>query len=784
MQIERFAKHLYFTLQSQNKVRCKWKSALKITEEKLKRDGLNPELCEKILKDLINLGILKKEGNYVKYGFHQSFQEFYAALKLKELFEKGIDISPAFSHPKWENAVIFTSEMIENSDTFIEAILEKNELELASKCSKNIDEKLKNNFCSLLYEKRNSKYSLERIIAVEALGRLNDINHLTGFIKDEDPRVREVVAKTLGEINSDEAIRELCILIKDEYEQVMEAALFSLAEIGSRKSIRTLFNALKLEDDDVTETAIDVLSTLRYKIDLDLIIEGLTDANENVKISSMFLIEDICFSPKNECEKLVDPLIKALEDTSYDVRVSATRALSCIVNPKAVEAINNLLISGSNEIRESIVDAISEFEFWKLINIDAAVEAFVEILKTETDCEIRANAINIIGSINSDKVTKTLLEVLRNDCTSAKKNALDCLPFELNENLEVIIDLLKEEDDELKIKAIRWLGKVKSKAATEPLKNLLENKCPEIRENTILALGEVDPEYIFEEDINKLNDDDSAIKIAIVKVTGKFDSEKAANQLVKSLKDNDDIVRLYARQYLLKMTCDELEEILIKSLPDKNVHLKCTAADILGEKKSNKAVKPLIHLLEDKDNSVKIAAAKALGLIQSEEAVNHLIELLCDANLDLKKASITALGKIKSESAIEPLIEMLTDSSPFVVRSAISALGYIKSEKACDALLTLFFEKDSMSKSEIVWSLGNLEFTDAVKPIIIALEKDNSICFDSYHVLRKLCTIEHKNVLESFLKSDNPFVADICFELLHEITKNEMMEKTVFQNVQ
>ncbi len=782
-QIETVATHLYFTLQSHNKVRCKWEHAVKLAEEKSKVDGFRNVLGVEVLEDLLNLGILKKDGDYIKYGIHQSFQEYFAAIKLKGLFQNGVDVSPAFIHPKWENAVIFASEMFKNSDDFFKAILVENEFELASKCSKNITEKARTDFCNLLYENRNSKYSLERIIAVKSLGRLNDISHLIDFAKDKNFRVREIVAESLGEVNSDEAIKTLCILIEDESEQVMENALFSLSKMGSRKAIESLFNAFKLEDSEITETTIDVLNNIIDKIDFDLIIEGLTDENDNLRISCMFLIELNCFPPNKECEKLVELLIEALSDENYDVRVSATKVLIDIGTTKAVEAINNLLICGSNEIRKSIIDSINDYEILDRINLDTAMEKLIEILKTETSCEIRVETARILGLMGSDKVKKTLFDVLKYECISVKKTVLNYLPFELNENFAVVIDMLKDEDIELKIEAVKCLGKVKSKAATEPLKKLLDDKCPEIRENVILALGKIYPEYIFEEDIKKLDNDNSAVKMAIIKVTGNFDSERSANQLIESLKDNDPIVRSCAKSFLLKMTFNELDELLIKSLQNENVHLKCSAADILGERNSKMAIRPLINSLEDKEDSVKIAAAKALGWIKSEEAVNRLIKLLYDVNSEVKIASIKALGNIKSEKAIEPLIEKLTDSSFHVVKNTIYTLGEIKNEKAGNALLSLFSENNSIFKNELVWSFGKMDFSEAFKPIIIALEQDNSIYVNSYFVLKKLGTVTHKEVLESFLESKNPLVADICFEILHEITKNEMMEKALFPDI-
>lgn len=120
-QIETSLTNLYFELQCRNEVSCKYEKAKEI----VKKD---------ILEKCFNLGLLVENDLEIEYGIHQSFQEYFAAIKLKELFERGFDISEAFFHPKWENVVIFTSEMVSSVDKFIDLMISKGEYFLASKC--------------------------------------------------------------------------------------------------------------------------------------------------------------------------------------------------------------------------------------------------------------------------------------------------------------------------------------------------------------------------------------------------------------------------------------------------------------------------------------------------------------------------------------------------------------------------------------------------------------------------------------------------------------------------
>ena len=164
-QIENSLTDLDFNLQCENEVSCKYSEALKFVKKSSEDpifEKISPQL---ILEDCFKLGILNKNDNYVSYGIHQSFQEYFAALKLKELFESGFDVSEAFSHPKWEEVMIFTSEMLNSDsiDEFIDLMLSKGELFLASKCVNKASEKRKEKLCALLADKIDSKYELEKI---------------------------------------------------------------------------------------------------------------------------------------------------------------------------------------------------------------------------------------------------------------------------------------------------------------------------------------------------------------------------------------------------------------------------------------------------------------------------------------------------------------------------------------------------------------------------------------------------------------------------------------------
>jgi len=275
-QIENSLTDLYFKLQCRNEVSCKYSEALKFvkknSEDPLFRK-INPQL---ILEDCFKLGILYKSDNYVSYGIHQSFQEYFAAIKLKELFESGYDISEAFSHPKWEEVVIFTFEILDldSIDEFIDSMLPKedqklkfqSEIFLASKCVSKANDNTKEKLCVLLADKIDSRYKLEKMNSIEELERIGNVG-ISIIIevlkdKDEDKYVRVSAIKALGNIKSDTAVQPLINLLKDEDKYVRVSAIKALGNIKSDTVVQLLISALKDEDSHVRESAAEALGKI------------------------------------------------------------------------------------------------------------------------------------------------------------------------------------------------------------------------------------------------------------------------------------------------------------------------------------------------------------------------------------------------------------------------------------------------------------------------------------------------------------------------------------------
>ncbi len=269
-QIENSLTDLYFKLQCRNEVSCKYSEALKFVKKSSEDPIFKKISPQLIIEDCFKLGILNKNDNHVSYGIHQSFQEYFAAIKLKELFESGYDISETFSHPKWEEIVIFTSEMLDldSIDEFIDSMLPKEdqklklqpEIFLASKCVSKASDNTKEKLCALLADKLGYKYELDKINSIESLGRIGTAGiSIIVDLKNEEKYVRRSAAKALGNIKSDTAVQPLINALKDEDSYVRRNAAEALGKICTIKNKKQLEDLLKSDHEFSANTAFKIL---------------------------------------------------------------------------------------------------------------------------------------------------------------------------------------------------------------------------------------------------------------------------------------------------------------------------------------------------------------------------------------------------------------------------------------------------------------------------------------------------------------------------------------------
>ncbi len=245
-------KELAFSMQKENTVRLDYGNALDVAGSCTSPERYRGVSAEQVLEDCFGLGLLHKDGDEVRFGFHQSFQEYFAAVKLKEIFEYGYDISESFSHPKWEDVLVFLSEITERPDELIDDVVGAGEIFLAAKLTLHVDDRRVEKLCALLLDKVDSESGLEKYWAVDSFAYVGDrgAEVLRWLLACEDYRTVLQTVETLGKIGDERSVESLTNILRDDDPEMRWRAAQALGSIGDERAVEALINALT--DDDRT----------------------------------------------------------------------------------------------------------------------------------------------------------------------------------------------------------------------------------------------------------------------------------------------------------------------------------------------------------------------------------------------------------------------------------------------------------------------------------------------------------------------------------------------------
>ena len=809
--IENVLMNLAFKLQCKNKVSCKYSYALEVAEAYIEasRSGRITECSKiecsktecskseritecsrsgrlkagKLLQVCLELGILIRKNSKVKFGINRVFQEYFAALKLKTYFENGMDISKAFRNPRWENVIMLTSDLLESGDELLNLMVSSGNLYLASKCAGRANPETKGKLCALLARKLDSRYTVEKVKAVQSLGRLGacGIRANTGALKDKDIRVKRETAKVLGEtrlemalipletavgdadysvrieaikslglIGSERAIELLRDTFKDHNRAVRLEAANALMQIGSEKALEVLISALGAKDDFVRIGAVGALGRTNSRQAAEALIKAFQEEDKLVRLGAAEALG------RMRSERAVEPFVDALEDKDEFVRWIATKALGEIKSDKTSGKFIDMLEDKNRFVRREAAKALG------VVGSEETLDSLVSALSDEDEF-VRKTAVESLGEIKSEKAAKTLINKLQDNSHLVRLEAAKALGMiKVRKAIAPLLFALGDENRFVRKEAANALGQLECEKVLDPLIRIFKSQDPFTRQGAVRALGQINPygipdcisNQIFDFIDNALKDEDKLVRKETAKALQSLSesrSERAFESLISALDNEDDEVRRLAAGSLNLFDCEKAIPPLVSALKSRDATVRRFAADTLGRIKSKKALQPLIDVLVfDNDGFVKEEAAKALGKIKSSQAIEPLIDALMDPNNKGRSGSAEALGRIKAKNAVDNLIAALTDKDDFTRLAAAKALGRIKPKKAIGPLINSLYDCNRFVKAEVAGTL------------------------------KKICTEEERPRLQALLDSEDEFTANLAFEILESIEMEEILKTKLF----
>ncbi|TXT63297.1 MAG: putative PBS lyase HEAT-like repeat protein [Promethearchaeota archaeon] len=424
-------------------------------------------------------------------------------------------------------------------------------------------------------------------------------------------------------------------------------------ELGVSNSIKTLLEIIEFSDTDLVRK--EALQTLR----------SFDDMPESLKMQCFGSLENVIISEKNialkceagktigklKIEKGLEPLKWLLDQQNLgyeDIKIVLKAIHDCKFEKEEIELFLSYIDSKYTTIKEYVKNTLLT------LTPETAIKIFLDYLGKNPSNEAKKELIKLVGyeitglnvsfddfsylkskypdvlSLLIEKIDELtdVLSILKEEDTLLLENLIiifNVLEGHINNKL---IELLDDEDFIAKESAIRLIGRLRIKEASDKLVENIDNVYNDVSLASIEALGEIGDISLIPDLIKALDIEDASFEYA--DYTLKWN-------IIESIK------KIYLNNEKVSYG------FLIERLSTSNDILKESVAYILGEIASEEFTEPLLNTLKEWHNiDVAKSIIIALGKIGELSATKRFLKILNDQNTYwlLKKVTVDSLFNI------------------------------------------------------------------------------------------------------------------------------------------
>lgn len=534
------------------------------------------------------------------------------------------------------------------------------------------------------------------------------------WLNDFDPKVRAAAADILGELGGEGVSDALIRSLGDTDATVRVRAVGALGKLGKAGDLSVVVPLVSRLDDDKTDvrrSAIEQLEAIGDRRAVIPLVAAIGDTSVEVRKAAVRALGTL------GDDAAVPALLRLLDDPVEDVRKLSVEALGSLHADEATEELIERLGSGSDEYRAKVALALGRIAAnggggqAATDAVRSLVEALAvpnqragarEALRVAGLAAVPALVDHLDGRIDGDP--REVVALLRE---AADRRATASLIAELDRGrvpTTVILEALAATNDP---------------DAVVPILGLTGSDDAELRLASMTALrpllgGDARAADVL---IERLDDEDLEVRVMAVEYLGLLRSQAAAERLADLAGPGNPLrLRLAAIDAVGEIGDPAAATMLVDVLREGPPALHGAAATALSYLGGLDVVDELLEMVKADRSASRHPVVRALGAVLRGQAgtkqgdrARRLFEDLADAGASaIAMAAIGGLAALDDAAAAPALLDLLSAGGPDRQRASAWALGELHHVAAVPALVEALDNKDDRVTADVAWALGEI----------------------------------------------------------------------------
>jgi len=450
-------------------------------------------------------------------------------------------------------------------------------------------------------------------------------------------------------------------------------------------------------------------------------------------------------------------------------------------------------VNGSKLLRYAYIlkhnDQAALFKLLETIADDTIVPELVNRVDTK-DPIIRTYITKVLAKFDTPSVNESLSKLLSDENKGVRLAALDGISKSKKiEDIEQLCKLIGDSDYKIQNKAIEAIVNTKHAKTVLYLIPYLKDEAEYVRRAAVEVLNEIASKESVKDLFNAIKDEDWWVRSRAADALGKIGGKRVVQAVIQLIKDDDEFIRRSAIEIINATKDDSTFDALVQSLDDSDWWVRERAIDGLADLGNKKCVPILINMLsKNADNEAMVVVLlKAFATLKAGEATEIIIKQLSSKLGSIVKEAIKTLIIITSEKDVEIVVkaidEIIANQSEEIQEIGQEAINRIVEQEHADSSILVFRGEDiAVSKDTVAMSGKVTRSNTSVEPIIVNpddMQPDDMLA-DRYRYIKKIGKGAFGSV---FLVEDTIISEEIILKFLNPqfVTDESIIKRFIYE---